>query len=350
MLEYGQFLLVLGVESILPITMPFHAKPGCPKHLVDIYERAVNAQPASYLLPPVTGEVFASIAACEARLRGFALAEGFDIVQTGGGNKRVPSARWLRSQHDVETRNWRKLEDRVEYDEEGAITTKRQREGTSVGQLACDWAVRVSWKDVGRRGSGTKAFVMSANCLEHSHKLTINPLSFPRHRQALVRTARKHRIAVISYSASRRVLEAEELGLVLTSREYYNSLRKLIPDKAKPETIDALLVELHEAGFVYRTRVQEDVDDEDNMVERKMIQLWFAYREQLNIAARFCADFLIVVDSTFNTNRDRLPLLIAVGVLNSGRTFPVCFSYCPSESEDSFKFVWDSLNEECFIS
>jgi hypothetical protein len=227
-LEYSQFLLVLGVESILPITMPFHAKPGCPKHLVDVYEKVVNAQPASYLLPPVTGEVFTSIAACEARLRGFALAEGFDIVQTGAGNKRVPSARWLCSHHGVETRNWRKLEDRIEYDEEGGITTRRQREGASVGQLACDWAVRVSWKDVGRRGSGTKAFVMSVNCLEHSHELAINPLSFPRHREApveyqtLVRTARKRRIAVISYSASRRVLEAEELGLVLTSREYYN--------------------------------------------------------------------------------------------------------------------------------
>jgi hypothetical protein len=137
-LEYSQFLLVLGVESILPITMPFHAKPGCPKHLVDVYEKAVNAQPVSYLLPPVTGEVFTSIAACEARLRGFALAEGFDIVRTGGGNKRVPSARWLCGHHSVETRNWRKLEDRIEYDEEGAIITRRQREGTSVGQLACD--------------------------------------------------------------------------------------------------------------------------------------------------------------------------------------------------------------------
>jgi hypothetical protein len=145
------------------------------------------------------------------------------------------------------------------------------------------------------------------------------------------------------------VLKAEELGLVLISREYYNSLRKLVPDKAKPETIDALLMELHEAGFVYRTRVQEDVDDEDNVVKRKMIQLWFTHREQLNIAARFCADFLIVVDGTFNTNKDRLPLLIAVGVLNSGKTFPVCFSYYPSESEDSFKFIWDSLNEECFV-
>jgi len=61
---------------------------------------------------------------------------------------------------------------------------------------------------------------------------------FPCHRQALdefqalIRTARKHRIAVILYSESGRVLEAEELGIMLTSREYYNSLRKLVPEKA----------------------------------------------------------------------------------------------------------------------
>jgi hypothetical protein len=58
--------------------------PAAPRHLVDVYEKAVNALPSSYHFPPVTGEVFASIEACEQRLRGFALAEGIDIMQTGG--------------------------------------------------------------------------------------------------------------------------------------------------------------------------------------------------------------------------------------------------------------------------
>ena len=47
----------------------------------------MNALPAPYLLPPIIGEVFASIEACEQRLRGFALAEEFDITYTGGNNK-----------------------------------------------------------------------------------------------------------------------------------------------------------------------------------------------------------------------------------------------------------------------
>ena len=67
--------------------MSFHAKPGCLNHLINIYEKAVNALPSSYLLPPVTGEVFVSIEACKQRLCGFTLAEGFDIVRIGGGSK-----------------------------------------------------------------------------------------------------------------------------------------------------------------------------------------------------------------------------------------------------------------------
>jgi hypothetical protein len=85
--------------------MSFHAKPGCPSHLVNIYEKTVNALPAPYLLPPVIGEVFASVEACEQRLRGFALAEGFDIVRAGVGNKCVPGSRWQYIYHRKDTRN-----------------------------------------------------------------------------------------------------------------------------------------------------------------------------------------------------------------------------------------------------
>ena len=89
--------------------MSFHAKPGCPSHLVNIYEKTVNALPAPCLLPPVTGEVFASVEACEQRLRGFALAEGSDIVRAGAGNKRVPGGRWQYVHHGKDTRNLRDL-------------------------------------------------------------------------------------------------------------------------------------------------------------------------------------------------------------------------------------------------
>jgi hypothetical protein len=135
--------------------MVYHTPPACPKHLVDALERAVNALPASWLSPR-TGEVFATIADCEQRLRGYCIAEGLNIVRTGGGTRAAPGARFSCVFHGKETRNWRKLEDHVERDEDGHITSRCQRKLTLTGQLDCQWPVRVMWKDIGTRGSGNK--------------------------------------------------------------------------------------------------------------------------------------------------------------------------------------------------
>src|SRR4030095_10552388 len=106
--------------------MVWHAKPGCPQHLVATLERAVNSLPPEWLLSPCTGEIFDSIDHCKRRLPGYALAEGFEFVQTGGGTKQNPGARFQCSRHGEATRNWRKLEPRVERDEQGNITSKRK--------------------------------------------------------------------------------------------------------------------------------------------------------------------------------------------------------------------------------
>lgn len=134
--------------------------------------------------------------------------------------------------------------------------------------------MRVSWKDVGKRGSGIKAFVLTVNCLDYSHSLATNSLSFPRYRyslneyQALIRITRKYRVAIISYLDSRRVLKAEGSGLIPTAREFYNTVRDLTPDKDKPNTIDGLLVALYEAGFMYRTRVRIEEDEDSNPIKK----------------------------------------------------------------------------------
>ena len=83
----------------------WRAKPRCPKHLVAVLERAVNALPSAWLLQPATGEVFDSIEHCRRRLQGYALVEGFDVVQTGGGTKQAPGARFEYSKHGESTRN-----------------------------------------------------------------------------------------------------------------------------------------------------------------------------------------------------------------------------------------------------
>jgi hypothetical protein len=63
---------------------------------------------------------------------------------------------------------------------------------------------------------------------------------------SLIRTAPKHREAVIPYSERRRVLESEEFSVTISTCRYYNSVRKMSPDKEQPQTIDGLLIALWE--------------------------------------------------------------------------------------------------------
>jgi MULE transposase domain len=337
--------------------MPWSAKPGCPRHHRAAVERLVNALPSSYLLPPLSGEVFDSLEDCNRRLRGYALAEGFDVVRKGGGTKANPSYRFKCLFHGSNTQNNRKLEDYVEKDSEGKISSKRQRDATNVRQLQCPWSALCSYRGIGKRGKGAKGFVLTVQFAAHeNHQLVDDPFTFPAHLKAseeyqdALRQAVTHRSQVLPYSVSRRLIDAEELGVVLSSRDYYNSVRKELPDKSKPQTIVALLRALEDQQFVYQTRFQKVVDEvTDEVIGRKLVQLFFAHREQLDAAQRFVADWLIVIDGTFNTNELRLPLLVCVGVLSTNQTFPVAFSYCPSESKDSIAFVWESLKAECFI-
>jgi hypothetical protein len=55
----------------------------------------------------------------------------------------------------------------------------------------------------------------------------------------------------------------------------------------------------------------------------------------------------LIIDGTFNTNKLRLLLLVAVGSLYTGASFLVFFSFCPSEDRESFDFCWESFKEEC---
>src|SRR3981189_1091458 len=97
---------------------PWQAKSGCPWPLIPVVERALNALPVTWLAKPATGEVFDNFDACMKRLQGFALAEGFVVVGRGGGTKKVPSKRYICIHHGTKSRNYRKLEDRVEKDPE----------------------------------------------------------------------------------------------------------------------------------------------------------------------------------------------------------------------------------------
>ena len=209
----------------------WRAPGGCPRHLRDPLERAVNAYPVAFLSLPTSGEIFESIEECERRLIAYSLSQGFDIVRTSGGQQRNPGVTWQCVFHGEGTRNWRNLEKEVVKDEEGNIVSRRQR-NTAVHQSGCKWRVSVSFKSIGKRGGSEKAYILGIRSIEHlGHSLSENPLIFPGHRsrleefKRLKEQARNHRLTIIPYSISRRVLKSKEIGLTLTLKEYYNTVR-----------------------------------------------------------------------------------------------------------------------------
>jgi hypothetical protein len=112
--------------------MSWQAKPEYAEHHRAAVERIVNALSPSYLLAPCSGELFDSLEYCNRRLRGWALAEGFDIVRNGGGIKAAPSYRFRCIFHSSKTKNNRKFEDMIERDSEDKIVSKRKKEVTNV--------------------------------------------------------------------------------------------------------------------------------------------------------------------------------------------------------------------------
>ena len=85
----------------------------------------VNAFPPAWLLLSYTGEIFDNLKYYNRRLKGFSLAEGFDIVYKNGGIKIYSAYRFSCYYYKNKTRNDRKLEDSIKYDEKSRIINYR---------------------------------------------------------------------------------------------------------------------------------------------------------------------------------------------------------------------------------
>lgn len=81
------------------------------------------------------------------------------------------------------------------------------------------------------------------------------------------------------------------------------------------------------------------------VISRKLLQIWFTHPKLLEASAQFAAGLAYIIDATFNTNKARMPIIVAVGILANGKTFPVMFSYCRGEDHAAYAFFWESLKE-----
>jgi hypothetical protein len=91
------------------------------------------------------------------------------------------------------------------------------------------------------------------------------------------------RIISVPYLVYRRVLNRDDLGLIIDAKSYYNLVRNQRGNKEKDTTISGLLVVFNLADFHYRTRVEDLLNDLGIIISRKLLQIWFIHPEAIRI-------------------------------------------------------------------
>jgi predicted DNA-binding protein YlxM (UPF0122 family) len=104
---------------------------------------------------------------------------------------------------------------------------------------------------------------------------------------------------------------------------------------------------LDTAGF--HVRLRWTITYEESIQIRRLDQVFFVSNAQVIKAQRFCSEFMIQLDATFNTNALKLPLVNIVGVDNHNKTFTVALSFVRAEAATDFLFILDCLDELVFF-
>ncbi|ERF72882.1 hypothetical protein EPUS_08495 [Endocarpon pusillum Z07020] len=246
--------------------------------------------------------------------------------------------------------SWR-LEKHTERDEEDRVTTRRKQESTNINARSCPYYICLTYKQVGKRGSGVFGFILSIRDNTHTHLMAVNALRYKKHVKTLpgylpaMELGKSLRTANISYSVALQVLE--QVGFPLDRNSYYNIRSRVA--SAEQNEFAALVVALEEAGFIFECRIEEEFDSESGItISRQLQQIWFAHPQQIRYAQRFIADFALFINGTFQTNALNLVLIITASITNCNSTFVSSLSFARSKAKLSFDFILKSLKKHVF--
>ena len=324
-----------------------------PPNQAEALRAAVSSLPPSHLLPPTHGETFASGEDAELRLHNYAFAHGYCLVKESGSLKAL-RLRLACKHHGDKTKNKRGTteEERHAVDKQGRHL---RRPNTKVAFTSCRYAVYVTFKAV-VGGGGRKAWQTGVSNNEHSgHSPLPNPFSYPEHQaryphwHKTVEVALVLRSTTVPFKKVNEVLTSTNLPQI-TAQQYRNLQRS---DGSAPLTPQQRFQNLFQCLHAEDFRIKElDVWRIDpftgDKVEKVLEQLVFASTKQVDLARRFVSGFVLVIDATFSTNDKNLLLSCCTGITNTGKTFPICFSFQTSEARSTFDLIWQFLQENVF--
>ena len=102
----------------------------------------------------------------------------------------------------------------------------------------------------------------------------------------------------------------------------------------------SLIISIEDSGFQHACRIDNEVGLTDKIISRQYQQVCFALPRQIKYSRRFMADFVLLINSTFNTNTKNLTLIVINSITNTGKTFPVCQSFARSKAKLSIDFIF----------
>jgi hypothetical protein len=318
---YNSWLLLIVIESI---TMEY--RDNLPKELQEQFDEAVQDIPPCHRRRPEPGDEIDDANTAREWFQSYAFTQGFVVVTESKSKIRLQMEC---IHHKNKTRNYRQLADHIQK-EDGKTVAKegaRQREETHTKAAGCSYRIYASYRRV--PDEERYAWLVGISNDTHNHPPPADPFYYIEHRHrrpghALAKaTAIKHRAAGLSATQSARILRQD--GLILSSVEYYNCTRSE-GRMTKEDEMRMLLTCLEQEDFWVRVKCKYH---SSNSGERKRIvdALFFCSSEQIRLGQRFVSQFLMETDATFNTNSLYLPLSVVVGITNTGKTFPLAYTW-----------------------
>ncbi|KAI9865076.1 MAG: hypothetical protein M1813_002394 [Trichoglossum hirsutum] len=284
-------------------------------------QQAIDRIPLAHLLPLTTGELLNPEQAYE-RLQNYAFSQGFCIVKVSY-DKTNEISHFAYIHYSKKTRNYRKLDDYV-------VLERHMFQGKGLQEKA--WFLGITNDSYG-----------------NTHDIVPNPLFYYIHAQRqleyaiAIQQALALRSAQIPHTQANRVLHSQDLQI--GKKTYYNLERNYNSLKEEGE-LTTMITYLEDQCFHIRSQYIIELDSATTQLSRKRLeQIFFLSDTQIALSQRYCLDFMIQIDTTFNTNSQQFPLTIVTGVSNTGITFPLAFSFISSEDKVSMQFILESLNE-----
>ena len=108
------------------------------------------------------------------------------------------------------------------------------------------------------------------------------------------------------------------------------------------------MLALEEEGFKFSCLMSDELANNGSCKGRTLEQVFFLTDAQIAYSKHFIADYVLLVDRTFETNKLSMVLLVIVGVTATNKNFPAAYSFTKSEATVSFNFLFDNFRHFIF--